>query len=188
MGSLLTKAAFLFPGWQRPALISTVLSLSLSISLFFFFLTKQILNKATAADMQMQRGRIAASKGVKIVRQRDVLARVALWRTAETHPQGRKREEGDGGYWLARFAVCPADFYFMARESQSPLGVYNPLPPPSPLSHCPYHIILLVSLDVWLLSLVYNDPSMWGFSRSQTVAPLRTSQFATGSHPPISPL
>ena len=23
---------------------------------------------------------------------------------------------------------------------------------------------------MWLLSLVYNDPSMWGFSRSQTVA------------------
>lgn len=65
--------------------------------------------------------------------------------------------------------MCPADFHFMACESQSPLGVYNPLYPNTP-SHCPYHIILLVSLDVWLLSLVYNDPSVWGFSRSQTVA------------------
>lgn len=75
---------------------------------------------------------MAASKGVEIVQQRDALAGVALWRTAETHPQGPKREEGDGGYWLARFAVCPADFHFMARESQSPLGVHNPPPPTLP--------------------------------------------------------
>lgn len=59
---------------------------------------------------------------------------------------------------------------------------------PHPASHCPYHIILLVSLDVRLLSPIYNDPSMWGFSHSRTVAPVWTSQFATGSHPPISPL
>lgn len=55
VGNLLTKAAFLFPEWQMPSLISTALSLSLSILffLFSFFLTKQILNKAAAADMQM---------------------------------------------------------------------------------------------------------------------------------------
>lgn len=93
--------------------------------------------------------------GVKIVRQQDVLAGVALWHTAETHPRGWKTEEKDGGYWLARFAVCPADFHFMARESQNPLGVYNllslpyhPHPTPSdPPSCCPNLIILLVSLD-----------------------------------------
>lgn len=33
-------------------------------------------------------------------------------------------------------------------------------PPLSPPPRCPYHIILLVSVDVWLPSLLYNDPSM----------------------------
>lgn len=140
-------------------------SVFLSIPLFFPpFLTKQISNKAAAAGMQMERGGTVVSKGVKIVRQRDALAGVALWRTAKTHPRGRKREEGDRGYWLTRFAACPADFHFMARELQSPLGVYNPCThPPGLPSLCLYHIILLVFLDMWLLSAVHNDPSMWGF-------------------------
>ena len=51
----------------------------------------------------------------------------------------------------------------MARESRRPLGVCNPLPPPpntfSPPPRCPYHIILLVSVDVGLPSPLYNDPS-----------------------------
>lgn len=67
------------------------------------------------------------------------------------HPQGRKRHQREDGYWLARFAVCPADYHFMAHESLSPLGVYNP-PPPRPPSYCPDHIILLVSVDVCSLS------------------------------------
>lgn len=131
----------------------------------FFPLNQADLEQSRSGWHANVTGRMAASKGVKIVRQRDMLTGVALWRTAKTHPRGRTSEEGDGGYWLARFAACPADFHFMGRESQSPLGVYNPPPLPTLPLPIPHHI-LLVSLDVWLLSVVYNDPSMWGFSRS----------------------
>lgn len=99
---------------------------------------------------------MAASKGVEIVQQRDTLAGVALCRTAETHPQGPKREEGDGGYWLARFAVCPADFHFMARESQSPLGVHNPPPPPCLPLPIPHHFIGLSGSAAAVLALQWS--------------------------------
>lgn len=78
---VLTKAAFSSPAWAQAFGVSTVLSFSLSILYlfrFFFFLTKQISNKAAVADMQMLQGGIAASKGVETVQQRDVLAGVAL--------------------------------------------------------------------------------------------------------------
>lgn len=66
----------------------------------YFFLTKQISNKAAVADMQMLQGGIAASKGVETVQQRDGLAGVA----AETHPQGRK--EGGRGWWMLAGQIC----------------------------------------------------------------------------------
>lgn len=126
--------------WMAKAFVDFHCSVSFLIYPFF---------PLNQADLEQSRsgwhanvtGRIAASKGVKIVRQRDVLTGVALWRTAKMHPRGRKREEGDGGYWLARFAACPADFHFMGRESQSPLGVYNPPPLPTLPLPIPHHFI-----------------------------------------------
>lgn len=91
-------------------------------------------------------GRQGASRGVRIVQQRDTLARVV----AETRPHCECREAVHAGYWLARFAACPADFHFMACESQSPLGVYNP--PPQPPTAVPHHVTALSGSEL------HNDP------------------------------
>lgn len=74
------------------------------------------------------------------------------------------------GYWLARFALCPADFHFMARELQSPLGVYNPPTPPTAVAH---HVIALAGLSFTMILVGILSC---------------TSQFTTASHPPIRTL
>lgn len=115
-------------------------------------------------------GRQGASRGVRIVQQRDTLARVV----AETRPHCECREAVHAGYWPARFAACPADFHFMACESQSPLGVYNPPPPPCPSLPLLYHIMLLLSLDLSFTMIHVG-----------ILCCTSTSQFTTGSPPPM---